>query len=270
MQNDNNILYITSNEQLELILPYVNTAQFISLDSEFLRYDPEDAPKLALLQFKIVGSVKGIIDPLLCDVAPFLKCIFENHGLTKILHDGRQDLEIFAHIINFKDEFLNSVADTQVFDLFLAYYKNGTPSYKDLVNKYCFKNIDKACQNSKWLKRPLSKNQLKYAINDVEYLFDIYQQQKENLIAKKRDENAREYLYEVFFNYIHKIKHEKHFEDFVDLDEVNEIHRRLHNTCEFMKITPLIIANKYDIKKILSSEEYKKNFKSWKLEILMK
>ena len=52
----------------------------------------------------------------------------------------------------------------------------------------------------------------------------------------------------VIYNHVNKIKHERVMEDFVDMDKVNELYRRMHNNCEELKISPSIIFSKYDIK----------------------
>ena len=172
MQN-NKFEIITDDKAVQIAIDNIFGCKFIAIDSEFLRYDHLLPPKLALLQLK-TDKFRCVIDPLMCNVSVLIEQIFQDKEMTKIFHDGRQDMEVLAAMIDFKDEYFDAIMDTQICDLFISYYRSGTPSYKDLVTKYCHKPIDKDLQNSRWLKRPLTDRQMQYAITDVEYLIDIY------------------------------------------------------------------------------------------------
>ena len=57
-------------------------------------------------------------------------------------------------------------------------------SYGKIVEKYFGLKLDKMETNSNWLKRPLTKNQMIYAQDDVDYLIEIYEIQ-EKILKKK-------------------------------------------------------------------------------------
>ena len=54
-------------------------------------------------------------------------------------------------------------------------------SYESLVFNFLKIKIDKSSQFTDWSKRPLSKLQIDYASNDVNYLCDVYEHQKKLL-----------------------------------------------------------------------------------------
>ena len=54
------------------------------------------------------------------------------------------------------------------------------------MNDYFSINLDKAETNSNWLKRPLSKSQLNYAMQDVLFLIEIFKIQKKELIKNEK------------------------------------------------------------------------------------
>ena len=60
-------------------------------------------------------------------------------------------------------------------------------SYENLAMNFLNVKIDKTYQFMDWSKRPLSKSQINYAANDVFYLCDIYEKQKE--LLKKLNRN---------------------------------------------------------------------------------
>lgn len=264
---DSRFEIITDNISINRVQDYIFFCKYIAIDSEFLRYDHLLPPKLALLQLK-TDKIKCVIDPLMCDVSDLIEKIFQNSNLIKIFHDGRQDIEVLASMIDFKDEYFNAIVDTQIFDLFISYYKSGAPSYKDLVKKYCHKPIDKDLQNSRWLKRPLTDKQMQYAITDVEYLIDIYKIQYDKLIELGRYDIAKNHIRSVIYNHVKKIKHEKGADIFVDMEEVNKLYRRLHNNCEGKSISPSIVLTKQDIKKIVNDPTISYTYENWRLKFI--
>ena len=70
-----------------------------------------------------------------------------------------------------------NVFDTQIAESILDKNFSAQIGYKDLVNKYFLISISKDETNSDWSKRPLKKNQIEYAANDVRYLIRIMKSQ---------------------------------------------------------------------------------------------
>ena len=259
--------FIEDDDSLQtLIESHLCNINTIAIESEFLRFDRNSPPKLALLQFK-TETLKGVIDPLKCRTVDFfISYLFKNKSILKILHDAKHDLETFEDLVNFeisKDE----IFDTQIAELFINYYTNGTPSYKELVQKYCGKNISKYYQNSNWMKRPLIDKQISYAITDVEFLHDIYRSQESSLQKLNRKDIYCEHLIKKLNNHIHKIKTQRNLDFFVEKEKVDAIYNTLCNKCETANITPSVIATKNDIRHILTApEEY--IIEDWKLKFL--
>ena len=86
------ILYINTADELDRFCATLRAADWIVLDTEFLR-EKTYYPKLCLLQVATPDSV-ACIDPLaLDDLAPMLEILFDE-GIIKVMHSGRQDMEI--------------------------------------------------------------------------------------------------------------------------------------------------------------------------------
>lgn len=183
---NNNFEYIDSDEKLTQICDLIRGDEFIALDTEFVRNNTY-FPQCCLIQFAS-SSCAGIIDPLLVDLKPFLETI---NNFTKIFHDAKQDVECLKQFYDFST---NDIFDTQLAELFLGYYES-KPAYKSLVSKYFNVQIDKALTTADWSKRPLEKNLLKYAINDVIYLKDIYTIQKDKLTELGRFETYKDLMF---------------------------------------------------------------------------
>ena len=88
----------------------------------------------------------------------------------KIFHSIRGDSSVIFNCLGIKIE---NVFDTQLAEDILDQNSGVQISYKKLVKKYFFKNISKSETNSDWERRPLIKKQLKYAAEDVRYLYPI-------------------------------------------------------------------------------------------------
>lgn len=151
----------------------------IFLDTEFVRTNGKE-PVLCLMQI-LSGDYKAIIDTLnIKDFSPIAE-ILASEKILKVFHACDQDLDVLqAYGIC-----VNNIFDTQIAEMFIS----AAPSqnYENLVKKYAKVRLSKLYTTSDWQARPLSKGQLKYAINDVIYLPLIYQKQKELLVIFKRE-----------------------------------------------------------------------------------
>ena len=164
-------MMITNREGLEGLAQRLMQAPAIALDTEFLRERTYRA-ELCLLQ---IADAQGAlcVDPLLVpDLAP-LHAAFSGASV-KVLHACRQDIEVLLPTAGFV---------TPVFDTQIAAALVGMPAqigYAELVRRVTGRELSKAHTRTDWSRRPLSPEQLDYALDDVRYLLPI----REHLIQE--------------------------------------------------------------------------------------
>jgi ribonuclease D len=173
------IQYIDTPDALRLFSEQISGADWIALDTEFLR-EKTYYPKLCLLQIATTGVV-ACIDPIaLYDLSPILDVIFDTR-ITKVMHAARQDLEI---LYNIQGSVPVPVFDTQIAALLLGYPDQ--IGYGNLVKETLGVSLEKKHTRADWSLRPLSKDQVQYAADDVVYLVSVYQQLLEKLKGLQR------------------------------------------------------------------------------------
>ena len=152
----------------------------LAVDTEFIR-DSTYYPSLCLIQ--IAGkNLAAAIDPLAkLDMSPIWKLLL-NKKILKVFHAGKQDIEIFFGLMG---EIPTPIYDTQIAAMFCGL--GDQVSYESLVNNFLGLSVNKEHQFTNWLQRPLSKNQINYAISDVTHLINIFP-----LIRKAIKDNNRE------------------------------------------------------------------------------
>ena len=166
---------IDNTAALEQFCSALAAQEFITVDLEFLREKSYYA-KLCLIQ---VGSVSecAIIDPLAPEISlsPFF-ALMQNHGVLKVFHSGRQDIEI---IYNLSGKIPTPVFDTQIAGQVTGF--GDTVSYENMVKHILHIELDKSNRLSDWSCRPLKENQLEYALADVTHLVHIYEYLRDEL-----------------------------------------------------------------------------------------
>ena len=157
----------------------------ISIDTEFVR-NKTFYPTLCLLQ---IGTSKGsfAIDPNKIKNLFLLKKILRYKNLLKIFHSPRQDIEIFFNLFG---SLPINIFDTQIAYSFIS--QENQISYEKLVLKILKIKLDKTFQYYDWTLRPISQNQLNYALNDVYYLRKIFFKIEQKLKIKNRFDWAME------------------------------------------------------------------------------
>jgi ribonuclease D len=166
---------VDSNDALAAFVAELANAPYLALDTEFLR-DQTYYPRLCLIQVAAPG-LEGIIDPMAAglDLAPFYDLV-RRPDIVKVLHAGRQDIEIFY--------LQGGVLPDPLFDTQIAAMVCGfgdAASYETLARKIAHVEIDKSARFTDWSHRPLSKRQLEYALADVTHLRVIYAWMKAKL-----------------------------------------------------------------------------------------
>ncbi|PTW99514.1 ribonuclease D [Pararhodobacter aggregans] len=170
---------ITTTEALAALCAEAAGEPYVTLDTEFLRERTYYA-KLCLVQMALPG--KGperayVIDPLAegLSLDPLLD-LMRNTDVVKVFHAARQDLEIF-----FID---GGVIPEPLFDTQIAAMVCGfgeQVGYETLVKKIAKAPLDKTSRFTDWSQRPLSEAQLRYALDDVTHLRQIYEHLKKDI-----------------------------------------------------------------------------------------
>lgn len=159
---------ITSTDELQDLCKRLEKAEFVTVDTEFLR-DNTYYPKLCLVQ---VADDEGAhaIDPLAegLDLTP-LTDLLANEQVLKVMHACRQDMEIFHQMMGTLPA---PIFDTQVAAMVCGF--GDSVGYETLVTKIAKAQLDKSARYTDWSKRPLTKTQLSYALGDVTHLRTIY------------------------------------------------------------------------------------------------
>ena len=156
---DNDTLYKFYNQCIN--------EKVLAIDTEFIRENTY-YPSLCLIQ--IAGSdFASAIDPLSGVDLSIIWKLLENKNILKVFHAARQDIEIF---LNLTGKIPYPIYDTQISAMFCGL--GDQIGYEGLVNKFLGLSVNKELQFTNWLQRPLSKNQIEYAISDVTHLIKIY------------------------------------------------------------------------------------------------
>ncbi len=171
---------ITSTEDLAAACARLARHPFVTFDTEFMR-ETTFYPKLCLIQMASADE-DVLVDPLspTIDLAPFLE-LMRNPDVVKVVHSGRQDLEILWNI----DKCIPTpLFDTQVAAMVCGY--GDSVSYEQLAHDLGKAKIDKSSRFTDWSKRPLSEAQLVYARSDVTHLRQVYLE-----LVKKLEQSER-------------------------------------------------------------------------------
>ena len=153
---------------------------FITVDTEFMR-EKTYWPQLCLVQ--IAGPEEAwAIDPLAegIDLAP-LYDVMANESVLKVFHAARQDVEIFHHLSGAVPK---PLFDTQVAAMVCGF--GDSVSYENLATQLAKAKIDKSMRFTDWSVRPLSDNQIAYALADVTHLRVIYEKLRKRLADNGR------------------------------------------------------------------------------------
>lgn len=168
------IQYIDTPEKLHDFCDQIGNAEWLALDTEFLR-EKTYFPQFCLLQIATT-EVVACIDPLALDSLQPLLDILHDTDVLKVIHSARQDMEIFYHLTGSVPA---PIFDTQMAAPLLGFQEN--PGYAMLVSSLLNINLSKAHTRTDWSIRPLDEGQIKYAADDVIYLVEIYQKMKSKL-----------------------------------------------------------------------------------------
>jgi ribonuclease D len=159
---------ITASSELAAACARLARHEVITVDTEFLR-ETTYYPLLCVVQMASADEAV-VIDALAdgLDMKPFFELMADERVL-KVFHAARQDIEIIFHRAGTVP---HPIFDTQVAAMVLGY--GDSIAYDQLVERITGYRPDKTHRFTDWSRRPLSEEQLHYAVSDVTHLRDVF------------------------------------------------------------------------------------------------
>lgn len=173
---------ITTTGELTAVCHRLAKHPVITVDTEFLR-ETTYYPLLCVVQMASAEEAV-VIDTLAdgIDLAPFFE-LMADEKVLKVFHAARQDIEIIWHRANIVP---HPVFDTQVAAMVLGY--GDFIAYDQLVERITGHRPDKTHRFTDWSRRPLTQDQMVYAVSDVTHLRDVYAALDADLKKRGRSE----------------------------------------------------------------------------------
>lgn len=175
-------MIISNQFMLKEVCQRFATAPFITVDTEFIR-EKTYYPKLCLIQ--MASPEEAVcIDPLVPDFdwEP-IRQLMQNDSVVKVFHACHQDIEIFFGQAGVMPK---PLFDTQVAAMVFGF--GDCVGYQAVVKQITGVSLDKSMRYTDWQKRPLTEQQIQYALCDVTYLRDVYRYFSDKLSENKRFE----------------------------------------------------------------------------------
>ena len=161
--------------------------EWMAFDTEFIG-EKRFVTLICLIQ---VATEHGyfLIDPLkVKDLTPLLEMLTDA-GIMKIVHAGENDYRLFNTHFSIIPK---NTFDTQITSAFIGY--KYPVSFSKLLDSELRIKVGKGFTVTDWQRRPFSRKQIRYALNDVIHLRALWQQLTRKLEKAGRLEWAREEL----------------------------------------------------------------------------
>jgi len=168
------VVYVDDAVKLADICEHLSGIRRFALDTEFVG-ERTYYPKLEVIQVASRERVALIDCRAVEKLDPFYE-ILANRRIQKIMHAAQQDVELFESLTG---ELPKPVIDTQIAAALAGY--GAQVGYAQSIEKLLRVSLEKSETLSDWSRRPLTKAQVAYAVDDVRYLLPLYEKLRSRL-----------------------------------------------------------------------------------------
>ena len=181
---ENDWIFVDTPKKIKRAFDNFENTSILSIDTEYdsFRYFREI---LCLIQIH-ANETTYIFDPLGKLNLSFLGKFFNDEAIVKILHAADNDIRLLKrdYLFDFQNIF-----DTHRAAMILGLHQL---SLEKMINHFLNADLKKSkkMQRSRWDKRPLTDEQLLYAMQDVIFLPALYKEQLRQLRVKGTEETA--------------------------------------------------------------------------------
>lgn len=177
-----NPLIVQQSEFLALC-DQILDAGIVAFDTEFVS-EFTYRPELSLLQFALNGQSVAVDPYEVKDLSPWWD-IMTNDSTTVVVHGGREEVRFCRHFSGSKP---NKLIDLQIAEGLRS--RSFPISYTALVARVLSEKAGSKETRTDWRRRPLTQQQIKYALDDVKFVLKIWNIQEKELTDLGRIEWA--------------------------------------------------------------------------------
>lgn len=159
---------------------------WIAIDTEFVRVDTY-FPKLSLVQIEDCLGQAAIIDPIAIQNSTenpkplhALVELLADNSIVKVFHSVRQDIEVLFQLENIMPQ---AIFDTQIAAIFKKH--GDIAGFARVIENELGTTLEKSQTRTNWHQRPLTTEQIEYALDDVRYLAPLYKKYQQELSAEQ-------------------------------------------------------------------------------------
>lgn len=178
-------VWVQENTQLAELADLWRKSRFLALDTEFVRTSTF-YPKAGLIQLAD-DTACYLIDPLAITEWQPLADVLTDEKVLKVFHACAEDLEVCQRLTGVMP---SPLADTQMAAAMAGL--GGSLGFQKLVGLVLDVELAKGETRSNWLRRPLTEQQVHYAVADVYYLQLLYPLLEQRLLDTGRLEWLQE------------------------------------------------------------------------------
>lgn len=165
---------IGSQSRFDDLCEEIAEAGIVAFDTEFVS-ESYYRPKLCLVQLATPNGAY-LVDPLAVPDLSAWWALMADDQTTIVVHGGREEIRFCQR---YAQAMPRRLIDVQVAEGLLS---RGYPlAYKNIVSKVMGKAVGSHETRSDWERRPLAPKQLEYAVEDVEFLLEIWKRQERAL-----------------------------------------------------------------------------------------
>jgi ribonuclease D len=172
-------LLIHSQAQFDELCEHIRAVGVVAYDTEFVS-EHTYLPELCLLQLATPERAVAVDPYFVLDLSAWWQ-IMADDKTTVIVHAGREEVRFCLHLGQCRPR---KLFDTQIAEgLRSTTYPVG---YESLVSRTIGERLGHHQTRTDWRRRPLTQEQLEYAVDDVRFLIDIWKKQQASLKRLKR------------------------------------------------------------------------------------
>lgn len=170
---------ISYQEDFLELCDHIRQAGLVAFDSEFIS-DIGYRPTLGLLQFATATQCVAV-DPLAVTSLSAWWDLMADDSTTVVVHGGQAEIR---YCIQLGGRVPQKLVDIQIAEGLRS--RSYPLSYSAIVERVLGTNVTSSQTRTDWLRRPLSHEQIQYALDDVSHVLAVWNRQREWLEGRGR------------------------------------------------------------------------------------